>query len=82
MSEEKAWYSAFHGSWGVRPELTRRELEVLRLMADGHTRRSAAAELCLGLGTVKIHLESLKKKTRTHTTAQTVAYAMRAGWIS
>jgi LuxR family maltose regulon positive regulatory protein len=43
-------------------QLTERELEVLRLVAAGHSNRQIAAELYLALGTVKTHVHSIAGK--------------------
>jgi DNA-binding NarL/FixJ family response regulator len=42
--------------------LTRRELEVLELLARGHTNRQAAETLTLSAGTVKRHVENILAK--------------------
>jgi DNA-binding NarL/FixJ family response regulator len=39
--------------------LTRREEEVLELLAAGHTTREVAAELCISKSTVKRHVENI-----------------------
>lgn len=42
--------------------LTRRELEVLRCMAEGYSDKEIAARLCLNLGTVKVHAHHIYEK--------------------
>ena len=42
--------------------LTPRELEVLRLIADGRSNRAIAAALLLGEGTVKYHVKNILRK--------------------
>lgn len=46
------------------PELTAREAEVLRLMADGRTNPEIAAELVLGVSTIKSHVNAIFAKLR------------------
>jgi LuxR family maltose regulon positive regulatory protein len=42
--------------------LSERELEVLGLMAEGHSNPEIAAELIIALGTVKAHTSSIYRK--------------------
>ena len=44
--------------------LTRRELEIVRLVSQGLTNRVVAGELGVQEGTVKIHLHSIFRKLR------------------
>ena len=60
-------------------ELTRRELEVLSLVADGRTNKWIAAELSLSALTVKSHLARISRKLGTGDRSHLVAIAMRAG---
>ena len=53
--------------------VTRRELDVLRLLADGHSNRAIAAELVLSLGTVKFHVNSILRKLHAANRAQAVS---------
>jgi DNA-binding NarL/FixJ family response regulator len=55
--------------------LTRRELEVLSLMADGLSNKEIAAKLFLTEATVKTHVNHIFSKTRSRDRAQAVAYA-------
>ena len=43
-------------------ELTKRELEILGLLAQGHSNQEIAAKLFISLSTVKSHLQSLFEK--------------------
>ena len=54
-----------HGSSGAaRPpgDLTRRELEVLRLVAQGKTNQEIAGALVISAGTAKVHVQNLIRK--------------------
>lgn len=53
--------------------LTRRELEVLRLLTLGRTNRAIAAELVISPGTVKFHVNSIFRKLRVANRAQAVS---------
>jgi DNA-binding NarL/FixJ family response regulator len=61
--------------------LTRRELEVLRLIARGLTNRQAAAELGISENTVKNHLRSVLAKLSLSRRSQAVRYARQLGLI-
>ena len=58
-------------------ELTPREVEVLRLIAEGLSNREIAARLVLGEATVKTHVNRIFAKTASRDRAQAVAYALR-----
>jgi DNA-binding NarL/FixJ family response regulator len=58
--------------------LTRRELEVLDLLAEGRTQAEIAQELVLSPKTVGTHLERILRKLGVHSRAQAVAAAYRA----
>jgi DNA-binding CsgD family transcriptional regulator len=53
--------------------LTRREIEILKLLADGLTNRAIAAELVISGGTVKFHVNSILRKLRVANRAEAVA---------
>jgi len=64
-----------------RPVLTPRERETLRLIAEGRSMPEIAAELYLGLTTVKTHVQHLYEKLGVSDRAAAVAIAMRRGLI-
>ena len=55
--------------------LSERELEVLRLIADGASNREIAQALFISIGTVKKHLNNIFLKLDTHSRTQAVAVA-------
>lgn len=61
--------------------LTARELDVLRLVADGHNHQWVAQQLHISLNTVKTHLRSLRHKLDVARTGEAVAVALAQGWI-
>ena len=63
------------------PALTARELEVLRLTADGLSAPEIAKELVLGVTTIKTHLHNIYGKLGVSDRAAAVATAMRRGLL-
>jgi len=63
-------------------DLTERELEVLRLLAHGHTNREIAEELVLGEETVKTHVGNILAKLHLAHRTQAVVHAFKQGLIS
>jgi DNA-binding NarL/FixJ family response regulator len=63
------------------PELTHREREVVRLMADGHSNRSIADSLYLSEATVKTHLVRIYRKLGVDNRAAAVSQAVRRGLL-
>lgn len=62
--------------------LTARELEILRLSADGRSTREIAEELFLSVGTVKTHLQHIYEKLEVPDRVAAVAKVMRKGWLT
>ena len=63
------------------PALTERESQILRLIAKGKSLPDIAAELFLGVTTVKTHVQHLYEKLGVSDRAAAVAEAMRRGLI-
>ena len=59
--------------------LSERELELLRLVADGRSNRQIADELFLAIGTVKKHLSNIFGKLQVSSRTQAVARARELG---
>jgi len=57
--------------------LTRRELDVLRLMARGRTNGAVAAELVISEGTVKFHVNNILRKLRAGNRAEAASLYLR-----
>ncbi len=62
-------------------DLSGREVEVLRLVADGQSNKQIGEQLGLSALTVKSHLARIARKLGTGDRAEMVALAMRAGAI-
>jgi two-component system response regulator NreC len=61
---------------GPPDDLSDRELEVLRLIALGHTNTEIAGQLYLSVRTVESHRAHIQQKTRLSSRAQLVRYAL------
>ncbi|MGC4806857.1 response regulator transcription factor [Micromonospora sp. DT233] len=61
--------------------LTRRELEVLRVAAEGLPLKEIARRLFLAHGTVRNHLSAILHKTGTRNRMEAVRLAQRDGWL-
>ena len=64
-----------------KEDLTDREKEVLRLVAEGATNRDIAGKLNVTENTVKYHLKNILEKLHLRNRAQAVAYAMQTGLL-
>ena len=62
--------------------LTQREVEILRLVADGLNSRQIGALLTLSTRTVERHMTNVFAKIHVGTRAQAIAYALKHGLIS
>jgi two-component system, NarL family, nitrate/nitrite response regulator NarL len=63
-------------------DLTRRELQVLRLLASGLDQRKIASELSISSKTVSTHIQNLLGKLGVHSRAQAIVEAYRVGLMS
>ena len=64
-----------------RPRLTARELEVLRLLAEGRPNREIAAALVISERTVKFHVSSILRKLHAANRTEAVAVAAQQGLV-
>ena len=64
------------------PSLTPRELDVLRLAADGHPNAEIARQLLVSTATVKSHLQNVFEKLEAPDRAAAVARAIRRGLVN
>ncbi|HCN30521.1 MAG TPA: DNA-binding response regulator [Verrucomicrobiales bacterium] len=64
------------------PEITPRELDILRLVARGNANKEIAATLGIGEDTVKQHVSRILHKLDVNDRAQATAEAIRRGLVS
>lgn len=62
-------------------ELTKREEEVLRLIAQGHSNKEISQQLNIAVKTVESHKANLMQKLELRTRTEIVRYALRQGWL-
>jgi len=63
------------------PKLTDREMEVLRLVAQGLNNRDIAGKLFISENTVKNHIRNILEKLHLHSRMEAVVYAVREKMI-
>ena len=63
-------------------KLTPRQIEVLRMVADGNRTREIATRLKLSVKTVESHRGEVMKRLEMHDVVSLVRYALRVGLIS
>jgi two-component system, NarL family, response regulator DegU len=61
--------------------LTRRECEVLQLLADGKSNRAIGEELYISEKTVKNHVSNILQKMNVNDRTQAVVVAIKNGWV-
>jgi two-component system response regulator NreC len=72
-----------HDPLAHRPaeELTAREREVLKLIAEGNSNQDIAELLCLSRKTVETHRGNIMEKLKLHKVTDLVKYAIREGLV-
>jgi DNA-binding NarL/FixJ family response regulator len=71
--------NSVNNSSHVAESLTEREIDVLRLVAQGYSNHQIAAELCITVNTVKSHLKNILAKLQLDNRTQVAAYALQSG---
>lgn len=69
-------------SAGPEPELTRREQEVLNMLAQGLSNAAIAEELTVSVHTVRNHIANLSAKLGAHSKLEVLSIAIRRGLLS
>jgi len=67
---------------GPPDDLSERELEVLRLIALGHTNAEIAEQLYLSVRTVETHRAHIQQKLSLSSRAELVGYALKRGLVN
>ena len=61
--------------------LSKREHEIVALLADGWAALNIAARLNLSHATVRNHIQNALRKLEVHSQVEIVALALRSGWV-
>ncbi|CRH76001.1 Spore germination protein gerE [Chlamydia trachomatis] len=61
--------------------MTRRECEVLQLLADGKSNRAIGETLYISEKTVKNHVSNILQKMNVNDRTQAVVLAIKNGWV-
>ena len=69
------------GAETIRPELSDREIEVLKLIANGKDNAEIAGELHISPKTVKNHISNILMKLQIENRIQAAVYAVRSGIV-
>lgn len=62
-------------------QLTAREIEIVRLVAQGMTNKQVAAMLQISARTVNFHLNNIFSKLNVNSRTEAAIYALRRGWV-
>jgi DNA-binding NarL/FixJ family response regulator len=57
--------------------LTPQETEIVKLLVEGHSYKTAAAELGISINTVSFHLRNVYEKLQVHSKSEAVSKALR-----
>ena len=66
----------------IETVLTKRELEVLQLLADGHSNAEIAQTLYITMNTVKTHVRNILSKLYVSDRTQAVILGFRSGFVN
>ncbi|HEY3628979.1 MAG TPA: response regulator transcription factor [Terracidiphilus sp.] len=61
--------------------LSRQEMRLLKLLAEGHHYKTAATELGISVRTVAFHTRGIYQKLQVHSKSEAVAKALRSGLV-
>ena len=70
-------FREFKPAAGANYHLTRQETELLKLLADGHHKKTAAQAMGISINTVSFHLKHIYEKLQVHSKTEAVAKALR-----
>lgn len=65
-----------------RPEITTREIEIVRMIAEGMSTREISFQLYISEHTVHTHRRNILLKLRVKNVAHLIHYTWQKGWFS
>ncbi|AVX20516.1 two component transcriptional regulator, LuxR family [Carboxydocella sporoproducens DSM 16521] len=81
LSQYRQEHKGDNESTEPKKELSLREKEVLRMVAQGYTNKEIGAALCISENTVRNHLRNILEKLHLENRVQAAAFATREGLI-
>ena len=63
------------------PRVTEREVEVLRMVAAGHSNKEVSSQLGISIKTVEVHKANAMRKLGLRGRTDVVRYAVMSGWL-
>ena len=69
-------------SWSRWDTLTKREREIIKLIAEGFKNREIAYHLCISVKTVEKHRANLMQKLNLHNAVELTVFAVKKGLVS
>lgn len=69
-------FRKFHPPEKAQYNLTPQELTLLKLLVEGHTYKTAAAEMNVSINTVAFHIQNIYSKLQVHSKSEAVARAL------
>jgi DNA-binding NarL/FixJ family response regulator len=75
------WRLAQHARLELLDRLTKREREVLELLAEGNSNESVARQLMISDDTARTHVRNIMHKLRVHSRVAAAALAMNSGLV-
>lgn len=61
--------------------LSQRELQVLQLLAEGHSYKTCADRLSVSHDTIRFHVRNIYERLHVHSKSEAVIKALKSGWI-
>jgi DNA-binding NarL/FixJ family response regulator len=71
----------FRPAGPVQHRLTPHELRLLKLLAEGHSYKTAANEFKVSVNTIGFHMRQIYEKLHVHSKTEAVSKALRAGIV-
>jgi len=81
LQRVRATATSAHDAAAIQAELSERELQVLKLIANGKDNADIAAELHISPKTVKNHISNILMKLQIENRIQAAVYAVRSGIV-
>jgi DNA-binding NarL/FixJ family response regulator len=62
-------------------QLSKREVEVLQLLAEGHSYKTTADKLNVSVDAIRFHVRNIYDQLHVHSKSEAVVKALKSGWI-